>query len=238
MHTTPQGLERLRGYTLQHYLPALLSPPLDGVPCRGPGACHRLDYRVSGPVVAATSEEAMREIKDAFAQRKVQKTYRALVCGRVGDEGQKLHIDSPIDGKEATTEAEVLRVVRCPHYGHLSELRLQPKHGRYHQLRIHCAEVLGAPIVNEDVPMHATAAAAWPAKNGGAPLPPFVERGAGSLMLQAEAIALPPPGSDGQEQERVVRVDVSEKFQQIADCADRAWQRGWRTDETGRSYRV
>ena len=32
------------------------------LPCKGKGprACHRLDFRVAGPVVVATSQEAMR----------------------------------------------------------------------------------------------------------------------------------------------------------------------------------
>ena len=36
-------------------------------PCRGKGprACHRLDFRVAGPVVVATSQEAMRGMASA-----------------------------------------------------------------------------------------------------------------------------------------------------------------------------
>ena len=38
---------------------------------------------------------------------------------------------------------EVLQIVPCPHY----------VTGRHHQLRHHCAEVLGTPIVNEERPL-------------------------------------------------------------------------------------
>lgn len=44
-----------------------------GTPCRGPRACHRLDYRVAGPLIVATSEEAMRRLKRSFAQQEVEK---------------------------------------------------------------------------------------------------------------------------------------------------------------------
>lgn len=72
MHCNPCGFNGAH-LTFQAYLPILLSPPLHGTWCRGPRVCHRLDFRVSGPVVVATSEEAMRALKQAFESRAVHK---------------------------------------------------------------------------------------------------------------------------------------------------------------------
>lgn len=59
--------------TLEGYLPALVQPPLTGTHCRCPRVCHRLDFRVAGPVLVATAEETMRSLKASFEQRSVTK---------------------------------------------------------------------------------------------------------------------------------------------------------------------
>ena len=46
---------------------------MEGTPCCGPRVCHRLDFRVAGPLVVATSLEAMRRLKQFFAQQQVEK---------------------------------------------------------------------------------------------------------------------------------------------------------------------
>lgn len=46
---------------------------MEGTPCCGPRVCHRLDFRVAGPLVVATSLEAMRRLKQFFAQQEVEK---------------------------------------------------------------------------------------------------------------------------------------------------------------------
>lgn len=48
------------------------------------------------------------------------------VCGAIGETGAQMTVTAPVFGQEAETEIEVLRVVRCPHYGFLSELKLAP----------------------------------------------------------------------------------------------------------------
>ncbi|CAK0817628.1 unnamed protein product, partial [Prorocentrum cordatum] len=198
LHTTKDG----PGYkkltmTLQSYLPALLPPPTSGIHCPGPRPCHRLDHHVSGPVVVATAVEAHRSICAAFAERTVRKEYRAVVCGSVGAAGDVFTVDAPVDGKESQTEVEVLQTAACPHCGTLSELALRPLQGRRHQLRLHCAEALGAPVVNEDEGIYALAESAWRRRHG-APLPPRARRGVGGLFLQAVAVAFPRPGRPGE----------------------------------------
>jgi len=212
-------------FTLEDYLPALVNPPRRGTRCPRPVTCHRLDLRVAGPIVVATSEEALRAIKEAFREHKVRKEYRAIVCGAVGAEGDAFAVDAPVDGKPSSTDVQVLKVVRCPHYGWLSELCLRPMTGRYHQLRMHCAEELGAPIVNDDPPLFATAAAAWERRHG-RPMPPHVRRGKGNLFLQAVEVGV--PAMEGITNGHVVRVEVSERFAALLQQSQGAWERGWR----------
>lgn len=212
-------------FTLENYLPALVNPPRCGTRCPRPVTCHRLDLRVAGPVVVATSEEALRALKEAFREHKVRKEYRAIVCGEVGGEGDAFSVDAPVDGKPSLTDVHILKVVRCPHYGWLSELCLRPLTGRYHQLRMHCAEVLGAPIVNDDPPLFAAAASAWQRRHG-RPMPPHVRRGKGNLFLQAVEVGV--PAMEGITNGQVVRVEVSERFAALLQQSQGAWERGWR----------
>lgn len=222
--------------TLQAYLPALLPPPLKGTHCSGPRVCHRLDFRVCGPVVTATSEEAMRAIKLAFEQRWVSKEYRAIVCGDVGTEGQYFDVQEPLDGEDAHTRVQVLRTVCCPHFGVLSELRLWPLTGRHQQLRRHCSEVLGTPIVNEERSLFEAAAPAW-VKRHGSDLPPYVTRGGGTLFLQAVSVSIP-ARAEIQLSAIEATVDVSERFDRLLRTSTKAWNEGWRTDSEGKTCRV
>lgn len=52
------------------------------------GALHRIDTWTSGLVLASRTEELWRAMRDLFAERKVRKTYLALVEGRVAAPGK------------------------------------------------------------------------------------------------------------------------------------------------------
>jgi len=121
------------------------------------GIVHRLDRATSGVMVCAKNEPAMTYLQKQFADRKVQKTYIAIVKGEMpSEEGL---IDMPIDrdaskpqmfkvsaqGKEAQTMYKVLN-----HTNGYSELELKPRTGRTHQLRVHLAE-LNRPIVGDEL---------------------------------------------------------------------------------------
>lgn len=221
--------------TLEAYLRGLLPPPRRGTRCRGPRVCHRLDFRVSGPVVVATTEEAMRAIKRSFEQRTVKKEYRAICCGAPGEVGEAFTVDAPLDGEACHTDVRVLRTAPCPHFGVISELALHPVTGRHQQLRRHCAKALGTPIVNEERALFEAAAPEW-LRRTGAPLPPYVTRGGGNLFLQALQVAVPAPQGGGEA--IVVRAEFSERFERLMRTAARAWQEGWRMDDQGQTYRV
>lgn len=146
-----------RGGTLLHALlahcPALA---LVGDVSR-PGLVHRLDKDTSGLLVVAKSAAAHADLVRKFQARMVEKTYLALVWGRlkepegqiVGEIGrhpsqrQKMSA-RPRRGKPAVTTWRVLREVPGP----LTLVELSPKTGRTHQLRVHLA-ALGHPVVGD-----------------------------------------------------------------------------------------
>jgi len=125
---------------------------------------HRLDLDTSGIMVIPLNKPTHAHISRQFQQRKVQKSYHAVVYGVVEqDQGE---VDLPIArdwanrprqmicqerGKGALTRFEVLQ--REPDR---TRLLLKPVTGRSHQLRIHMRE-LGHPILGCDMYAHETA---------------------------------------------------------------------------------
>lgn len=115
---------------------------------------HRLDKEVSGVILYALTADAHRFLNAAFEQRRVHKTYLAVVHGRMGPEGGV--IVRPIrefgSGRMGVDDAR----------GKLSETRYEvaersdlfslvwavPRTGRRHQLRVHLYS-LGHPIAGD-----------------------------------------------------------------------------------------
>ncbi|MDB5164662.1 MAG: Pseudouridine synthase [Candidatus Saccharibacteria bacterium] len=119
------------------------------------GIVHRLDRATSGVMICAKNPDAMAWLQKQFSQRKVKKTYVAVVKG-VFKQRQAI-IDMPIErnpkkpqtfrvgsnGKAAQTEYWVLKT-----NDKYSMVELKPTTGRTHQLRVHL-ENLGHPIVGD-----------------------------------------------------------------------------------------
>jgi len=119
-----------------------------------PGIVHRLDKETSGLVVVAKTDAALHSLASQFKERRIEKEYLALVRGRV--ESFRGVITSPIgrhkvhrkkmsagSGREALTRYEL--VERFDGY---SYVRLFPKTGRTHQIRVHLASI-GHPILGD-----------------------------------------------------------------------------------------
>lgn len=117
---------------------------------------HRLDRDTSGIMVFARTSHAQRHLGLQFEKRMVKKTYVARVWGtpnqKTGEINLPLIVDWPNrprqkvcfeSGKSAQTSWRVLRTD-----GETCRLRLTPKTGRSHQLRVHCMEI-GHPILGD-----------------------------------------------------------------------------------------
>ena len=124
---------------------------------------HRLDRDTSGVMVFALTPHAQRHLGLQFEKRQTRKTYVARVAGemaqRTGTVDLPLIVDWPnrplqmvdqINGREAITDWRVLRTG-----GGESRVRLMPRTGRSHQLRVHMVAI-GHPILGD--PFYATGA--------------------------------------------------------------------------------
>ncbi len=109
-------------------------------------AVHRLDAATRGLVILAKSMQAHRALAKLFEERKIKKTYHAVVVGT--PEEKSGIISELIDDQTAETEIEVIKSINSHRNESLSLLRLFPKTGRTHQLRKHCA-FIGHPIVGD-----------------------------------------------------------------------------------------
>ena len=106
-----------------------------------PQVAHRLDRETTGCLLLGRHPRALRELGRLFQERKISKTYWALVRGRWPEELERL--EEPIQGQEAITLVRVLEAGEQH-----SWLELQPLTGRTHQLRIHCTGA-GHPILGD-----------------------------------------------------------------------------------------
>jgi tRNA pseudouridine32 synthase/23S rRNA pseudouridine746 synthase len=163
---------------------------------------HRLDRDTSGLVLLALEPELHRALSRLFAERLIQKTYRADVVGVPAQPGGAIelplarHSRQPPRygpdpaGKAAHTDWRLLAA--C---GSWSRLELRPYTGRSHQLRAHLTAI-GHPILGD--PLYggqakgergeAVTDTGFSPMPGGDPLPP-----APRLRLHATALAFHHP---------------------------------------------
>ncbi|MDB5184516.1 MAG: ribosomal large subunit pseudouridine synthase, RluD subfamily protein nonfunctional [Candidatus Saccharibacteria bacterium] len=141
-------------WLLDRYAPEDLED-IKGVVDQRVGIVHRLDRATSGVMICAKNITATKWLQKQFSQRRVKKTYMAIVGGHL-KQPQAL-IDMAIErnprkpqtfrvginGKTAQTEYLVVQESE-----HHSLLKLNPTTGRTHQLRVHLEE-LGHPIVGD-----------------------------------------------------------------------------------------
>jgi 23S rRNA pseudouridine1911/1915/1917 synthase len=133
-----------RGPTLVDLLPGLA-----GGAAERPGIVHRLDKDTSGLMAVTRSKEAHRDLAAQVKARTVERTYRALVEGRL--ESRTGTIDAPVGrhhrahermtiggrgAREARTHFSVVELLPADT---LVEARLET--GRTHQIRTHFAAI-------------------------------------------------------------------------------------------------
>ena len=149
---------------------------------------HRLDRDTSGVMIFAQTKSAQRHLGLQFEKRQTKKTYIAHVHGEVAEKDGRVDLPLIVDwpnrplqhvdhenGKEAITDW-----VRVKVSNGFSRMRLLPRTGRSHQLRVHMQQI-GHPILGD--PFYSENAEAYP-----------------RMMLHAERLRLRhPPGGHGVE---------------------------------------
>ncbi len=122
-----------------------------------PGIVHRLDQDTTGVMVVAKHPRAHERLSTAFAERRVEKRYLAMVRGapRPGSDtidtafGRHPHdrkrFSSRVqDGKRAVTHYEVLEF-----FPGAAWVQIALETGRTHQIRVHFAD-RGHPLVGDE----------------------------------------------------------------------------------------
>ena len=171
---------------------------------RRPLPVHRLDRDTSGCLLLARNPKAHKRFGRAFEEKKVQKTYVAVLdgvpdasagsidmpLGKISSAARGWRMVHDPDGQKAVSHWRVAKVV-----GERAVVVFSPETGRTHQLRVHASEGLGIPISGDPVygagrgPMLLHALSLRVERDGKppveatAPLPPtFVNAGFGDAL--------------------------------------------------------
>lgn len=126
-----------------------------------PGIVHRLDKLTSGLIIVAKNDYAHQRLAAMFSQRKVKKTYIALVHGRVQRSSGTINAPvgrdavrrtrmttrNPANARSAVTHYEVAGRLSTA-YGEFTLLSVSIETGRTHQIRVHLSS-MGHPIAGD-----------------------------------------------------------------------------------------
>ncbi len=122
-----------------------------------PGIVHRLDKDTSGLILVALHAGAREHLQRQFRLREVEKTYLALVVGKLEpalgrieapiarDQRQRKQMAVRPAGRESATVYQVRT-----YFAHHTLIEAKPETGRTHQIRVHLTAI-GHPIAGDHV---------------------------------------------------------------------------------------
>ena len=173
-----------------------------------PRLVHRLDRGTSGVIIVARTKPAAAFLSDEFASRRAQKTYLALVSGRLPERDAGV-FDQPLvkveeggrprmliakPGRKGSQEA-VTHWRILSRQGEHAVFGLKPETGRMHQIRAHLMGA-GCPILGDHL------------YGSGA-------RSADRLMLHARSLEIALPGQGRQTFSAPVPIAFAELARQL-----------------------
>ena len=121
-----------------------------------PGLVHRLDRDTSGVLVVARHARALSHLSREFEQRRVEKTYLAVVQGEPRE--SRGEIEAPVARDPGNRQRMAVGVARARHasssftvterFGDSALLEVRPRTGRTHQIRVHL-QFIGHPVAGD-----------------------------------------------------------------------------------------
>lgn len=162
-NTTVNRSETTNGNTLQDYVEEDWGVSTNEEPefIDRSGIVHRLDKETSGAIIIAKNSKSFRALQKQFKDRIVEKEYVALAHGKIFPEAEEINATVgrlPWNrkrfgvipgGREAFTKYSVEKYYSLERQD-LSLVRLFPKTGRTHQIRVHLKHI-GYPIFSDEL---------------------------------------------------------------------------------------
>lgn len=124
-----------------------------------PGIVHRLDKDTSGVILIALTEQSRLKFAEAFSERKIDKTYLALVYGKAPETGEchepigrhetlKIKMAVIPENRGGKTARTTWRRLWYCSEANVSLLEVKIYTGRTHQIRVHLSH-LGYPLLGD-----------------------------------------------------------------------------------------